>query len=521
MNRDKIRDGEVSLLIREPVADRLTLQFSTVPALNPKSDPDSEYVADLSENYDDKTRCVYYDLKDKLLSGSVNRSENKLRKIRGLTGWVAVSGIPLRVNREADEQKLSSIPDDNPDARKACDRFGCPMWGHRVSELGDSQKLKDDPLWQNRYIAVPVFSATVKKLTIGVLRYTCSLRDQELTRSDLSYLMEASRIVSALLNVRSVRSRSNRELTKSSVLERFEHSFDVRRILEFIRESMESEIASLYVTLSKGSETRIRLVDAAGLPEEIEELRLSGRLKDHSSAHTRKGITGAILSTEKPEAYIVDSVLDAPEWEGLNTAAFYQIAFEKVGLSIDHANSHSEDIKDLLGSYKIKLMGIRLDRADRKVGVLKVEFPRRFDSQNLYYDVDDRIFFRDCARSIAHVVAKIQDFMEGRWFPGKGDQDAEEFLLLAYQVVRLGLVSKSDQHFLDSVQRYLRPKKVRRSVLRIAPRTLVDYFGAAKDNRKSREIYKWFVDKIKDQSVREFIEKAFDQITKSVGDLPF
>jgi hypothetical protein len=172
-HRDPGRLGQASLLLRDAREDRLLLRYSTAQnMLNGRANPNQ--VKDHRAYYDETLNCYYYPLFDKLVEPS-ERSSRKAQEARGLTGWVAVTGHHLLVNGEYGKLGLPTLDEDRPETKGECQTYGCPVWGHHVSET------PSDPAKPKRYIAVPVKSTAEPKKTIGVLRYACLSRGRELS----------------------------------------------------------------------------------------------------------------------------------------------------------------------------------------------------------------------------------------------------------------------------------------------------------------------------------------------------
>ena len=442
------RSGECSLFIRVPISDRLVLIWSTVPELSPQGNPEPSYFVDFHKNYDRGLKVAYYDLCDRLC---LCRADETPRKERGLTGWVAVAGHPVLLNHENDKVALDRFSLDHPETVEKCRLYGEPVWAQRISEFHPEQDAGN-----RRFVAVPIRSSVDSDTTIGVIRYTCADRDPEITGLDQGFLEGMARIVSALENLKRVKTRSDRVLLAEAKARQFESDGDFSSYLAFIAEYTMSEIASLYIRLGHEPEARLRLVDAFGLSKPVRKLRLRNRLYDYTQA--RSGLTWELQSRDFVS---YRSAAEVPGWSGLNTSVFYEEAFRRVGLS-NFASLPCTEQRQLVGDYGIRLLGGRLRVQDGSgselCGVLKVEFPRVFDANRLY-DRDDKEFLKACSDVLALELRRYRQFYGGSWFLNAGPEKATEFLRLLNGVARTNLFKGLDNQWRKLAANYLNDHK--------------------------------------------------------------
>jgi hypothetical protein len=451
------REGHCSLFIRVPISDRLKLVWSTVPELRPEQRPDSPHFANMEQNYDPNWQASFYNLRDRLCG---NPAAEQARAERGLTGWVAVTGHPVRLNHENDSVVLDRISLDHPESAAMCQHYGQPVWARRISEFHT-----DTEPWNRRYVAVPIQSVVDPATTIGVLRYTCSDRDPEITRLDQGFLEAMARVISGLENLRRVKIRCHRALLAEANARQFESDGDFSSYLAFIAESTISEIASLYIRLEHKGEARLRLVDAFGISSDVRELRHKKRLHDHT--RDKQGLTWKL---QFGDFVSLASAAEARGWAGLNTSVFYEEAFRRVGLSDFTSKTHGEQQK-FVKSYRIQLLGggLRVQNnsgKDTVCGVLKVEFPRVFDAESLY-DEDDRKFLKECSEVLKQELHLYQQIYDGSWFRHAGPEKAAEYLRLLRGAAKTGLFEGLEEDWKDAAGNYFNNhKEVVAAVLR-------------------------------------------------------
>ncbi|RJQ13661.1 MAG: hypothetical protein C4560_13765 [Nitrospiraceae bacterium] len=429
-----IHNCHLTLLMRDPITDRLVLVYSTNEKLNPGNDRiPAIYFSEAGKesNFDNNTKKCYYKLHDRLSSSDSDRCGEMARKERGLTGWVAVTGTSLIINssKHADYSARTFLEDARIDEQ--CQNFGEPFWGCRISEF---PRKRDDNAWSLRYMAVPIKSIINPVKTIGVLRFVAPLSIPELTQIDLFFLEEVANVIAALNNIEGVKIIINRteEFEKEKMI--FEATGDFSRFLCFMSRSLRSYISSLYICLKKNDNIKIlRLFDAYGITGKTGELRNTGKIQDYHS--TSGGLTYRLLSEPDPKVY--DAVVTAPGWAGLNTILFYRSALENLGVPVDESN-----LREIVSRYGIKLMGCGLkeDSNNNPIGVLKVEFPVTFDDSK-HYDRDDKDFFIKCAKILTNEVVNYKRFIEDNLLERR--VDPSDFIKYLLQIQRYKLLEPS------------------------------------------------------------------------------
>jgi hypothetical protein len=399
---DQGRLGEASLLLRDAREDRLLLRYSTSRNLL-KGQANENQVKDPKSYFDDVLNCYCYPLYDRLVE-TRERSSEKARESRGLTGWVALTGHYLVVNGEYGKQGLLTLDEDRPETKGACQTYGCPIWGHHVSEA------PSDPARPKRYIAVPVKSTADPNRTIGVLRYACSGRGRELSDADLLLLKEIADLVSAGLGLDATVTRALRWSRIGEQTERLRSSYDFGEFLEFLAKSLGSSIASVYLDIRGvvGSESRLRLLDAFGISAPVADLR--DGIQDYQTGDG--GFTRWLFDHVARDITVVPSVHAHRSWKGKNTVAFYGEQFKAL---MDGTGAARGQPTEIAKRYEIKIIGVPLFSYQDKVGVLKVELPTSFDDSR-HYDKDDQEFFAKCAVAFGEVLGDFRSFLKCEWF---------------------------------------------------------------------------------------------------------
>lgn len=460
-DRDHRDQGHATLFVREPLSDRLILVYSTSSNLNPGCSVKQveKHLTDPEANYDLDSQRIFYDLHDRL-SKDNEKSDGSARKARGITGWVAVSGHPLRINRERDNAFLQDVKLESAALNAICEEFGDPEWGSRVSEFRGT----DSKDWHARLLAVPIRSVTSEDKVIGVLRYTCErATTKALRREDLSFLESMGSLISMVLNLGRIRVLAERRALIDQRIAKFEETGDFGPLLRFMARAFRSKIASLYLLVNINGIDVLRLVDAFGIADDVSELpRIEAGSESNedsgtgnASARYRPGIrdytpqnTGltwrlARQADLRGSPTCFDSVVDVNGWRGINTQIFYR----------HHLSKYTGDEKAILKNYTIKLMGSALEHQDKVVGVLKVEFPNTFDA-DLHYEQDDKDFFDLFRKPLSEELKGYQDFINGPWFTSV-HQDPAEFVRYLFQIIRLRLVAANEApEFWRSVRNY-------------------------------------------------------------------
>lgn len=447
------RNGHATLFLRDPLSDRLNLIFSTASFLNPNSRSPSElYFSEKSQNYDFDKKICYYQLYDRLTPDEL-KGELEARENRGLTGWVAVTGCPLRINSERAQPILEEIYSTNPIIHEKCKIYGVPTWGRHIAEF-IIEKGKKAEKWTKRFLAVPIKSIIDPSITIGVLRYTCTLEERELTRLDLPIIQSISDIISTVLNLDRIKRITMRDSLLELEMMKFRKTGNFYNFLKFIADSLGSEISSLYISIELNGREIVRLFDAYGISDEVGILRSEDLIKDHDN--DMQGLTWELFNSKGDSVKVYKSVIDSNNWRGLNTEVFYKKHLSRLGIQgIDNLGKERRQ-KELLKTYSIKLMGMGLESDGNPLGVLKVEFPTTFDS-SLHYEKDDQRFFEKCTVPIKEELSKYKSFISCEWFKKKGNNQSEEFVRLLSYILRTGLVKKDEgEQFWKNVDDYMK-----------------------------------------------------------------
>ena len=427
-NVEPNRVGETSLFIREPRNDRLVLAHSTSTALREPDGTDPR-IANWDENYDPNRKSLFYSLYDRL---AARRNDEMPRKKRGLTGWIAVSGHYLLVNGEQDSVILDLISKIRPETAPACNRYGPPFWGRRMSEA------PNDPTRPKRYLGVPVKSVDSPELTIGVLRYACPLEGAELTVNDLAFLEEISSILSALLHLECTKVRALREAELPHQVERLKRNGNLHEFLSFMSVGLRSQIISAYLDIGQviGENSCVRLVDAVGIDSTVSKHRM--RLRDYTGDENPPGFTWWLFKDAPLRPTVRTSVVQDESWRGYNTEVFYRSALSALGIKDDH-----HDIRKAVTQYRIKIMGMPVStREGENIGVLKAEFPASFYDVN-HYDRDDINFFSQCALVVGEHLKNIAEVLSGRCFEDH-QVDHGVFFRALTDILRTNLVQENE-----------------------------------------------------------------------------
>ena len=447
-----IRNGDISLFFRNPFFDRLELKISTEKALNQSTASISlgSYVH-IESNYDSIHRTIYYPLHDSIVLDDGKKSDTA-RYNRGLTGWVAVSGQPLRINNERAKERLADTPLDNPLAKEACDVYGTPVWGNHVSE---QPNRTSNVGFSIRYLAVPIKSIYDENITIGVLRYSCrAAESKELTHFELFFLEEVARIISSVNNLERMKINIQREKDLDEEIEHLKKTKDFQQFLKFVTQSLRSNISSLYLSSkSKNSNPVLCLFDAYGITNDVGSQRES--ISNYTSS--TGGLTWRIFNSEENHVTVVNSVVVEGQWEGLNTRIFYERVLRSFCDFDENCLSDHATLKELLKQYVIKLIGVPICADGHIIGVLKVEFPLSFD---IGYDSQDEEFLLKCSIAISEEMALIQKFLNTTWFDNSNKNDASTFVNLTNEIYRVNCQkSMKDSLFEEKSAEYYKKYK--------------------------------------------------------------
>lgn len=438
-----------TLFMRDPLTDRLNLEYSTKSELNKGSGPPSDMMfKDKRQNYNDVYEECFYNLCDSLFSDNDKKSDIA-RETRGLTGWVALTGIPLRVNSARSQESLEDMIKENSLAEQLCEKYGLPKWGHRISEFLRPNNAQG---WSKRFMAVPIKSIIDTNKTIGVLRYCCPLKSKELTQLDLLVFESVAELISTLKNIKQVRILCNRdnELEKEQLS--FQQSGDFSSFLAFIAYALRSRICSLYIALNIKGNNMLRLVDAYGISGYTGDVRAD--IKDYSA--NEGGLTFEILGNPDLTPTSYSSVVKSEAWRGRNTKLFYGKALGELSIpDLDKNLKNETNWKPLLTRHPIKLLGCSLRDEDNPIGVLKVEFPKIYDDSQHYEDAD-KIFFRKCAEVLRKELLCYQNFINGEWFKDAKEDKVDEFIRYMSQIYRFKLIKKEDNlnDFWENAEKY-------------------------------------------------------------------
>jgi len=416
------------------LTDRLILEFSTNEIFNNKYEvPCADFFYKIEDNYNQTRGEIYYDLRDKLCD-DVSKKGVVARKTRGLTGWVAVTGIPLIVNSSRNDEVLEDMIKENPAAESKCFHYGYPMWGHRVSELPNARE------WSRRYMAVPIFSQINKSKAIGVIRYASPINSRKLTHGDLLFLESVADLVSAINNVKQVKILCSREgmLEKENLA--FEKFGDISEYLLFLCQTLRSRISSLYINLNINGKPILRLLDAYGISGLTGDLRT--QLKDYSAEDS--GLTYHIFKSRELKPVKHASVLKGPLWSGKNTKIFYGKALGELSVPDLETNLENKEFqKALLSRHPINLLGFCLQEKNFPVGVIKVEFPSTYDDSQ-HYNQSDKDFLEKCSEVLSRELHQLQSFINLDWFEKAGSDNVISFVRHLSQISRYNLIADED-----------------------------------------------------------------------------
>jgi len=432
------RFGQMSLFFRDPFKDRLNLIASTVPELNPNCSPLNGHFICQKENYDPADKVCYYELYDRLLPSERYRFDKEYSKRRGITGWIALTGCPLKLHgRPSDELIRVQFPNDH---RFQCllNEYGFPISGSRISETLAEIATSG---W-TQYLGAPVISATNNSVTIGVIRYTAKLEQPLVEESDLEFLKGVAHLIAVVIRNSNANRHLSRQIKFASAYSNFKQKSRYHDFLGFVADSLSSKIASVYVAFWIGNERILRLVDAYGISDPVAKLRFTSKLADYSESGT--GITWNLLGGNSDKPRVLD-VRDDTGWRGRNTLIFYQPAFLSRGIRLADRNDAGA-LEGIVKSYSIRLMGCRLKPrgSSLPVGVLKVEFPTSYDAEESYGD-EDIEFFESCRDALSGEVGLLSAFLDGDWFIGDTKPDLNEFARLLTTIITLNLVHVNEK----------------------------------------------------------------------------
>ncbi len=438
------RIGEASLFIRQPHNDRLVLVHSTSTALRESDGTDSR-ISNWEENYDEVQKILFYSLYDRL---ATSRNDEWSRKKRGLTGWIAVSGHYLLVNGEQDSVILGLIDKIRPETSPACNLYGLPYWGHRMSEA------PSDPKRPKRYLGIPIKSVDSPSTTIGVIRYACPLEGAPLTEIDLAFLEEIGSILSALLHLECTKVRALREAELPHQVERLKRNGNLQNFLSFMSVGLRSQIISTYIDIGPTigrKEPCVRLVDAVGIAGTVAKHRT--KICDYLGQTNPPGFTWWLFKEAPPRPTVSQSVMLENSWSGDNTEIFYQAALSGLGIN------ESTEIRQAIKRYKIKIMGMPiLSREGTTIGVLKAEFPTSFDDAD-YFGTEDLNFFTECAYVVREYLENISEVLTGKYFNSTQPSIGIFFRALA-EILRTDLIQKDESdEFWNSLSDYIEKNK--------------------------------------------------------------
>jgi hypothetical protein len=458
--------AHLTLLLREPFLDRLEIEASTQHNLSRNSmRPDHYLVPEPKENWDGERKVVYYNLCDRLLwHGARSKDDDIARTLRGLTGWVGVTGHYLKVNHEGAEQLLEHIDRERPETTGKIGIYGKPKWSRRTDEFPPLAMLGSR---SKRFLAVPIFSASGEsEPPIGVLRYTCPLTEPELTAVDKLALDELARLAAAVINLSTARAKAYRTERLSLETSRLQETADVRQFLTFLNQALGTRIASVYVSLDINGRRVLRLLDAVGIRDEIETCR--ERIKDYQ--WKGPGLTAELWRRAEDEPVILQSVRDLGSWAGLNTEVFYDRIFREWGLSF----KGPDDLDQMLKEYHIPLLGAPLRYKGEPVGVIKVEFPTTGPSLR-QFDESDKSFLQQAQQTLAFEMAAIGNMVSGKWDGPDSCSEPEMCVRRALQIIETALVTEDEAEvFWDSIDAYQRSqpdyaRAIRQVSLRLSP----------------------------------------------------
>jgi hypothetical protein len=248
-------------------------------------------------------------------------------------------------------------------------------------------------------------------------------------------------------------------------------------------------------------------MDAYGLSDYTGELRAD--ICDYDDENF--GLTWEIFTKQSYLPQIYKSVIHSGKWQGRNTSIFYKKALKRFGTDeIECKLKDGTQHRELLKTYKIKLMGIRLKGKREAIGVLKIELPSSFDDVKYYDDEDEKDFFSKCAEILQKEIMKYKNFIDGNWFDKANGKNAAEFSRMINQINRVSLISKEESSdFWDKVEIYV--DKYKREI-----QDANDFIYADKpENEKSDIIEKIWIKTpgwMKEVIFSETVKKLFEQI---------
>lgn len=441
------RSGHMSVFIKHPVSDRLYLEFSTESRLMRKARPGKRYVH--PDNWDKDRKKPYYQLFDRLCDDDKKNQEQAISS-RGLTGWVAVTGLTLRLNNENDQHRLKYIRHRGVEEEQLCRVYGSPKWGQKVTEVPGEEKEFES----KRYMAVPILSCreNSKREIIGVIRYSCSQNSsQELTHYDVPFMQAIARIIASIENLKLVKTKANRMEKLESAKQRLRKSKDFHEFLRFMSENLRSEITSLYLPVEIGDFRGLRIFEASGISKPVGSLR--DELRDYAGYADDGlgfGLTWELYQSDVKTPHIVEAAPQEESWAGKNTKFFYRHLIPNEHLC--DLMSPAKDSK----VYAVKLMGRRIDPEKREYGVLKVEFPSTFDSSNHYNEVDQK-FFRTCCEALKEEIVPFIEFLKGGSLDKFSKKEAAMYIAILLKTRFLDAEEAPDLY--KTIEKYISRRK--------------------------------------------------------------
>jgi hypothetical protein len=415
LDRGKEWDSHVTLFFRHHVTDRLNVVYSTNNELTPGKDASAAYFSEKQANFDNKKLTAYYELGDRLQTEDLRRSD-VVRVKRGLTGWVAVSGVPVLINSDPSPGVYEKILGEGDEIGRAYAKYGNPVWGNRISDFPTVDE--DRKHWSKRFLAVPIKSVklgshNVHKV-IGVVRYTCNPRRPPLTTLDQLFLEKVAHFIACIKNLERIKNLAEREIRFELEKLIFEKTGGISRFLGFVAEALQSELASLYVVVEAEHTPVLRLLDAHGTGGLIGDLRANGEIKDYSAK--TGGLTWQLFAENRKDPLTCDPVVCEGRWSGLLTPVLYDGLFRNAGLGpFADGFKDSEKRRQLITSYGVKLMGMSIVSRNRVLGVLKVEFPNTIDD-DLHYNYDDQQFLKRCVNVLKTDLRHYASLTSGECF---------------------------------------------------------------------------------------------------------
>lgn len=504
--------SHATLFMRDPLTDRLILEYSTKNELNKGSRPPSDRLfRNKRENYNGDNEECFYNLCDSLLNDNDKKSDIS-RETRGLTGWVTVTGIPLVINSSRSKEILEDMIKENLLAEQACETYGYPKWGHRIYEFPFPDNTKE---WSKRFMAVPIKSIIDTSKTIGVVRYSCPLKCRELAQLDLLFLQSIAELISVLKNIKQVKILCNRDSDLQKECLDFKQTGDFSKFLESVAYCLRSRISSLYIAINVHGTTILRLVDAFGISGYTGNLRED--IKDYS--YKEGGLTYELLECRDLEPRVYNSVVKSQKWRGRNTKLFYgktlsELCINDIGGKLDNETYQRE----LLSRHPIKLMGCGLSEKEIPVGVIKVEFPKIYDDSQ-HYNASDEKFFVECARFLKRELICYQKFINGEWFKDTNSEKADEFIKFMSQIFRYKLIKSEDNldEFWKNAQDYANnfSKEIRAAnIKRLNERTETNgshllMLKELNKIEKNNIRWGWMRDIFISEGIKQMVEKSF------------